>query len=275
MKCDIVRWRTDPVLAPNQLSVARPLRPKDLDRHVTWHGIYPSQPASPGVPWSEYVKSQRNGSRSVSSSTEALDSDQARYIIKRIFQHAGSMTTGPRSLPTNSPVPYFQPVDKGYMSESGLSDRYSPRAAITKGVCRSSCNGYATGLDDYDTLFEARHGREMIDIVPKVSAPMISTEVVPTTFGGIIPAPSSTGMIVNPRTEIISTSGSPFQKKCIPMGADKAVSHSSSHIIGEGTTIFTDMKYYVESFRSMNGFNSSGMGTWKFLSWKCFGHWKT
>ena len=48
-------------------------------------------------------------------------------------------------------------------------------------------------------------------------------------------------MIVNPRTEIISTSGSPFQKKCIPMGADKVVSPSSSQIIGEGAPIFTNM----------------------------------
>ena len=151
------------------------------------------------------------------------------------------MATGPRSLPTNSPVPYFQPIDREYMSESGLSDRYSLRATIAKGVCRSSRNGSAIGLDDYDTLFEARHGREMIDIAPRVSAPTTSTEVVPTTFGGIIPAPSSTGMIVNPRTEIISTSGSPFQKKCIPMGEDKVVSPSSSHIIGEDATIFTDM----------------------------------
>ena len=95
--------------------------------------------------------------------------------------------------------------------------------------------------NDYDTLFGARYGRETIDIVPRVSAPMISTEVVPTTFGGIIPAPSSTGIIVNPRTEIISTNGSPFQKKCIPMAADKVVSPSSGHIIGEGATIFTDM----------------------------------
>ena len=151
------------------------------------------------------------------------------------------MATGPRSLPTNSPDPYFQPVDRGYMSESGISDRYSLRAAIAKGVCRSSHDGYATGLNDYDTSFGARHGREMVDIAPKVSAPMISTEVVPTSFGGIIPAPSSTGMIVNPRTEIISTNGSPFQKKCIPMGADKVVSPRSSHIIGEGATIFIDM----------------------------------
>ena len=82
MKHDIARQRTDSVLAPNHLSVARPLRPEDLDRHMTWHGIYPSQPASPGVPWSVYVRSQRNGSRSLSSSTEALDSDQARNVTK-------------------------------------------------------------------------------------------------------------------------------------------------------------------------------------------------
>ena len=154
MKHDIARQRTYPVLAPNHLSVARPLRPKDVDRHVTQHGIYPSQPASPGVPWSAYIRSQRNGSRSVSSSTEALDSDQARNVTKRIFQHARSMATGPRLLPTNSLDPYSQPVDRGYMSESGLSDRYSLRAAIAKGVHRSSHNGYATGLDDYDTCLE-------------------------------------------------------------------------------------------------------------------------
>ena len=121
-----------PVLADDHLSVARPLRPKDLDRCVTWHSIYPIQPTSPGVPWSAYIKSQRNGSRSVSSSTEALDSDQARNVTKRIFQHARSMATGPRSLPANSPNPSFQAVDRGYMSESGLSHRYSPSAAIAK-----------------------------------------------------------------------------------------------------------------------------------------------
>ena len=109
-----------------------------------------------------------------------------------------------------------------------------------KGVCRSSHDGYATGLNDYDTLFRAGHGREMVDIASKISAPMINTEVVPTTFGGIIPVPSSTGIIVNPRTEIISTNGSPFQKKCIPMGADRVVPPRSSHTIGEGATIFTD-----------------------------------
>ena len=45
----------------------------------------------------------------------------------------------------------------------------------------------------------------------------------------------------HPRTEIISTSGSPFQMKSIPMSTDKVVSPSSSHIIEEGATVFTDM----------------------------------
>ena len=112
MKHDIARRRTDSVLAPDHLSVAKPLRPEDLDRHVTRHGIYPSLTASPGVPWSAYVRSQRKGSRSVSSSTEALDSDQARHVTQRIIQHA-------RSLPTNSPVPYVPSTDREYRSESG------------------------------------------------------------------------------------------------------------------------------------------------------------
>ena len=50
MRCNMVRCRVDPVLAPDQFSVARPLRPEDLDRRVTRHGIYPSLPAPNGVP---------------------------------------------------------------------------------------------------------------------------------------------------------------------------------------------------------------------------------
>ena len=109
MKHDIARRRTDSVLAPDQLSVAKPLRPEDLDRCMTQHGIYPSLPTSPGVPLSVYVRSQRKGSRSVSSSTEALDSDQARCVTQRIIQHA-------RSLPTNLPVRYVPSIDREYRS---------------------------------------------------------------------------------------------------------------------------------------------------------------
>ena len=121
MKCNNVRQRIDPVLAPDQFSIARPLRTEDLDRCVTHHSIYPLLPAPNGVPWSEYVR-QRNRSRSVSSSTEALDSDHARFVTHRIAQHARSMATSTRSLPTNSPVPYCQPFERGPMSEGRLSD---------------------------------------------------------------------------------------------------------------------------------------------------------
>ena len=48
MKRDMSRRRVDAV-APDHLSVARPLRPEDLDRQVTHHVIYLSLPASPDV----------------------------------------------------------------------------------------------------------------------------------------------------------------------------------------------------------------------------------
>ena len=120
MKHGVSRQRLDPVLVPDQFGVAQPLGPKDFDKHVTRHGIYPSFPAPTGVPWSEYVRSQRNRSRSVSSSTEVLDSDHARYITSRITQHARSMSTGTRSLPTDSPVSYFQQPERGHVLEVNL-----------------------------------------------------------------------------------------------------------------------------------------------------------
>ena len=98
------------------------------------------------------------------------------------------------------------------------------------GVHHSSRDDYVTRLDDY------------------------------VTVGGMTPAPSSTGMIINPRTEIVSTHGSPLQKE--PIGADRAVSSSSNHIIGEGTTAITDMTdTMLKVLELTNGFNSSGMGT--------------
>ena len=78
------------------MGVAKPIRPEDLDRRVTRHGIYPSLPTSQGVPWSTYMKTQRSqrvSSRSVSSSTEALDSEQARMTMQRILQHTRSLPT--------------------------------------------------------------------------------------------------------------------------------------------------------------------------------------
>ena len=171
------------------------------------------------------------------------------------------MATGTRSLPTDSPVPYFQPIERGHMSEGELSDRNSPRAIYVGGVQMSPHDvipsgvinyppvaaepGIYTGLhDDYDTLFKVRHGRGALD-----PAPVISREVVSISSGGITPAPSSTGMIVNPRTEVRSINGSlyPIQREHVFMDTDhserrqQVVSPSSGHIISEGAAIFMDM----------------------------------
>ena len=103
---------------------------------------------------------------------------------------------------------------------------------------------YTVLHDDYDTLFEASHGRGALD-----PAPVTSREVVSTSSGGIMHALSSTGMIVNPRTEVRSTNGSlyPNQREHVPVGPDcserrqQVVSPSSGHIISEGAAIFMDM----------------------------------
>ena len=213
MKHNTVRQNVDPVLAPDQFSVTRPLRPEDLDRCVTQHGIYPLLPAPNGVPWSEYVRSQKNRSRSVSSSTEVLESDHASYITRRIAQHARSIATGTRSLPTDSPVPYFQPVERGPMSEGRLSDlgsqegMYVPPYYVNPwgkterpggidyhpNVSEIDRVSTYTGLDDYDTLFTARHGRGALDQVPTMSEHMIMTSSV-----GITAITLGMGLMANP-----------------------------------------------------------------------------
>ena len=101
---------------------------------MTRHEIYPSFLAPTGVPWSEYIMSQRNRSRSVSSSTEALDSDHARYITRRITQHARSMVAGTRSLPTDSPVSYFHPFERGHVSKGVPSDIGSLEGALHRSM---------------------------------------------------------------------------------------------------------------------------------------------
>ena len=202
MKRDMSRRRTDAVGAPKHLSVSKPLRPEDLDRRVTCYGIYPSLPASPGVPWSAYVRSQRVGSRSVSSSTDALDSDQARRTTQRILQHT-------RSLPTDSPIPYMPSTDREYRSDSGLSDQYTVRTPIVTSVTRSTYKGYRIENEDYATV------------------------------GNIMPTSSRVGVFVKPRTKSMSRYGSPIQKD--NANVERAVSPSSHPLIGESATVFTDM----------------------------------
>ena len=118
------------------------------------------------------MRTHRNKSRSVSSSTEALESDHARYVMRKIAQHAKSMATSKQSLPIDSPVPYFQPVERGYMSEGSQEGMYvtpcvepSEHTGIIGGtdyhpdIPKTDKVSTYTGLDDYDTLFAARHGR--------------------------------------------------------------------------------------------------------------------
>ena len=180
---------------------------------MTQYGIYPSLPAPNGVPWSEYVRTQRNRSRSVSSSTEALESDHARYITRRIAQHARSMATGTQSLPTDSPVPYFQPIERGYRSEGSQEGVYVPpyvnplEQTINIGgtdyhptVSETDKVSTYMGLDDYDTLFAARHGRGALDPVPRMSEQMIMT-----TSMGITPPTMSMGLMVNPLERVMPT----------------------------------------------------------------------
>ena len=245
MRCHTVRCRVDPVLAPDQFSVARPLQPGDLDRRVTRQGIYPSLPAPNGIPWSEYARTHRNRPQSISSSTEALESDHARYITRRIVQHARSMATHTRSIPTDSPVPYFQPVERGYMSEGSQECVYAtPYIEPSEHTLNIGGTDYHseitemdrvstfTGLDDYDILCAARHSRGALDPVPKVG------EQKSTTTLGISP-PVAGPELINPMERMIPIHGDvhPGQREQVKL----QIASPSSEIIGEGAAIFTDM----------------------------------
>ena len=139
---------------------------------MTRQGIYPSLPAPNGICWSEYVRTHRNRPQSISSSTEALESDHARYVTRKIAQHARSIATHIRSLPADSPVPYIQPVERGYISEGSQEGVYAtPYVDPSEHTINIGGTDYhseitetdrvstSTGLDDHDTLFAARYGR--------------------------------------------------------------------------------------------------------------------
>ena len=229
-------------------------------------------------------RSQRNRSRSVSSSTEALDSDHARYITSWIAQHARSMATGTRSLPTDSHVLYFQPIERGHVSEGGLSDIDSQRA-VPQGVVQMSphhvnlnetayipsggtgCHPVVwesdrlstyTGLDDYHTLFKARHGRGALDHMPRTSGEVITTSAI-----GMAPATFSVGVMENPMVEVrpFSDSGPPptNQREHFPVSADPSMKGhevvspiSSGHI--RCCNIYRHDRNYVDHLRLTEGF---------------------
>ena len=232
MRCHTGRCRIDPILAPDQFGVARPLRPEDLDTRVTRQGIYPSLPAPNGVPWSEYVKVQRNRPSSISSSTEALESDQARYVTRRIVKHARSMAVGTRSLPTDSPIPYFQPIERGYMSEGSQEGVYATPYVEPSVNTETDRVSSFTGLDDYDTLFAARHGRGALDPVPTFGDQTFKMSLD-------VPTPKAGPELINPREQLMPTYGEAVTKQ--KESRRSRTTPPGSEIIGEGAAVFTDM----------------------------------
>ena len=123
------------------------------------------------------------------------------------------MAAGTRSLPTDSPVSYFQPLERGHVSEGvpsniGVSEGalhgsiqvppchansdvfpYLPFSDIeyNPGVFEQDRLSTYTGLNNYDTLFETRHGRGAIDSVPKSDEGVLaaSSMAMPTTTSNV------------------------------------------------------------------------------------------
>ena len=128
-----------------------------------------------------------------------------------------------------------------YLPSSGIE--YNP------GVFEQDRLSTYTGLNDYDTLFEARHGRGAIDSVPKSYEGVLaaSTIVMPTTT-------SSMGMTENimvgakPKHTLDSGHLPLIQRGLVSvMEIPSTTEHrvvapmSTGHIPGEGAAIFTDM----------------------------------
>ena len=98
-----------------------------------------------------------------------------------------------------------------------------------------------TGLDDYDTLFAARHGRGALDSVPRGSEQIITT----TSLG--IPPPIIGPELINPMEKVKPTHNitHPMQRDQVSLSNEALqpqVASPSSEIIGEGAVIFTDMR---------------------------------
>ena len=168
------------------------------------------------------------------------------------MQHARSMATHTRSLPTDSSIPYFQPVERGYMSEGSQEGVYAtPYVDPSEHTINIGGIDYHSeitetdrvstfiGLDDYDTLFAARHDRGALEPAPKVG------EQITTTSLGI-PPPVAGPELINPMERVM-----PIHDDVHPgQGEQVSLTHEtlklqvgppSSDIIGEGVAIFMDM----------------------------------
>ena len=128
-----------------------------------------------------------------------------------------------------------------YLPSSGIG--YNP------GVMEQDKLSTYTGFDDYDILFEARHGRGAIDSVP------ISDERVPITSSVAMPdAISGMGVAENvmmgvrpkhaPDSEyLLPSQGGPVSVRKSQLPTEQRVMSpmSTGHILGKGAAIFTDM----------------------------------
>ena len=115
-----------------------------------------------------------------------------------------------------------------------------PEGTVHHPVAESDRLTTYTGLDDYDTLFEARHGRGALNQVPRKSEEKFTSSM------GITPTTLGTGLMVQSKDKEKSVVGieplsqnDSVSKMTDPL-TNRVVSHSSE-IIGEGATIFTDM----------------------------------
>ena len=110
------------------------------------------------------------------------------------------MATGTRSLPTDYPIPYFQPIERGYMSEGSQEDVYANPYVEPSVHTETDRVSSFTGLDDYDTLFAARHGRGAFDPVPAFDDQTFITSLD-------VPTPKAGPELINPKEWLMSTFG--------------------------------------------------------------------
>ena len=155
------------------------------------------------------------------------------------------MAAGTRSLPTDSPIPYSQPIERGYASKGSQEGVYAtPYIEPSEHTINIGGTDYHseitetdkvstfTGLDDYDTLFAARHGRGALDPVPT-----IGDQTFTTTLG--VPTPKAGPELINPMERMMPTHGEVVLDQKEKVGPQ--ITPPSSEIIGEGAAIFTDM----------------------------------
>ena len=199
--------------------------------------MYPSLPAPNGIPWSEYMKTYSNKPQSISSSTEALESDHARFVTRMIAQHARTMATHTRSLPTDSPIP-FLPIERRHMSEGSLENvpPYGIPSDYTINIGGIDYHSEITetfmGLDDYGTLFAAKHGRGALDPVPNIAK---TKDIVTTSISTPMVGPALIDR-VEKSLSIYDDADLHEREKMRPL-----VASPKPGIIAEGATVFTDM----------------------------------